>query len=70
MAKILEDSVGTFKHVLIFLSCIGILYILAKELKIKIRRVQKNSVEGASSYSHGLRFNTVSDSTTHVGYNN
>ena len=64
----MEDSLGTYSNLLMALTFLGVLYLVLKRAKINVK--VHTSSEGKTNYgTHQLRYNTVSDSQTHRGWN-
>ncbi len=70
MSKVLEDSLGNLEYLLLGLTFLGVLYLVVKQAGIKFNMSQNtvNTRDGMSP--HLLRYETVSDSQTHRGWNN
>jgi len=66
MVKLLDDSIGPYTNILMALTFVGIMYLVLKRSKVKV-----NLRQGMANVNpHNIRFKTVSDSTTHRGWNN
>ncbi len=69
MTKVLEDGLGNLEYLLLGLTFLGVLYLVIKQAGIKVgANYNARSVRDGMN-SQLLRYETVSDATTHRGWN-